>query len=51
MKYLKPYLGEVVRVVTTEKLPAVKTEGMNILKNAYKWMGKETVEPMLKDMK
>jgi hypothetical protein len=32
-------------------LPAVKTEGMNTLKEAYKWMTKEVVEPMLKDIK
>lgn len=25
MKYLKPYLSEVVKVISTEKLPAVKT--------------------------
>ena len=51
MKYLKPYLNEVVRIVSTEKLPAVKNEGMNVLKNAYKWMTKDVVEPMLKDIK
>ena len=51
MKYLKPYLNEVVRIVSTEKLPAIKNEGMNLLKNAYKWMSKEVVEPMLKDLK
>ncbi len=43
MKYLKPYLPEVVRVIGAEKLAAVKQEGMNTLKEAYKWMGKETV--------
>lgn len=51
LKYLKPYFSEVLRVISTEKLPAVKTEGMNTLKEAYKWMTKEVVEPMLKDIK
>ena len=32
MKYLKPYIPEVVRVIGAEKLAAVKTEGMNTLK-------------------
>lgn len=32
MKYLKPYLPEVVRVIGAEKLPAVKTEAMNTLR-------------------
>lgn len=32
MKYLKPYLSEVIRVLNTEKLLAVKTEGVNLLK-------------------
>jgi hypothetical protein len=43
MKYLKPYLSEVVRVIGAEKLAAVKNEGMTTLKEAYKWMGKEVV--------
>lgn len=51
LKYLKPYFSEVLRVISTEKLPAVKTEGMNTLKEAYKWMTKDVVEPMLKDIK
>jgi ubiquinone/menaquinone biosynthesis C-methylase UbiE len=51
MKYLKPYLQEVIRVIGAEKLAAVKTEGMNTLKEAYKWMSKEAVEPMLGNLK
>lgn len=43
MKYLKPYLPEVIRVIGAEKLAAVKQEGMTTLKEAYKWMGKEAV--------
>lgn len=51
MKYLKPYFPEIVRVVSTEKLIAVKTEGINILKESYKWLTKEVVEPMLANLK
>jgi len=51
MKYLKPYLPEVIRVIGAEKLAAVKTEGMNTLREAYKWMTKEVVEPMLGNLK
>ncbi len=40
LKYLKPYIPQVVRVIGAEKLAAVKTEGMNTLKQAYKWMSK-----------
>lgn len=43
MNYLKPYLPEIVRVTSTEKLAAVKLEGVNTLKEAYKWLGKEVV--------
>jgi hypothetical protein len=51
MNYLKPYLSEIVRVTSTEKLVAVKTEGVITLKEAYKWLGKEVVEPMLSNLK
>ena len=51
MKYLKPYLSEVVRVIGAEKLAGVKNEGMTTLKEAYKWMGKEVVQPMLGNLK
>jgi hypothetical protein len=51
MKFLKPYFSEVVRVIGAEKLAAVKTEGMNTFKEAYKWLGKEAVEPMLGNLK
>lgn len=51
MNYLKPYIPEISRIISTEKLPAVKNEGMNTLKSAYQWLGKETIEPMLKDLK
>ena len=40
MKYLKPFIPEVVRVIGAEKLAAVKQEGMTTLKEAYKWMTK-----------
>lgn len=51
MKLLKPYLPEVIRVIGAEKLAAVKQEGMTTLKEAYKWIGKETVQPMLTNLK
>ena len=51
MKYLKPYLQEVIRVIGAEKLAVVKTEGMNTLKEAYKWMSREAVAPMLNSLK
>ena len=51
LKYLKPYIPEIVRVLGAEKLPAVKNEGLHTLKEAYKWMGKDVIEPMLKDLK
>jgi len=51
MNYLKPYIPEVVRVISTEKLAAVKTEGLSTLREAYKWLGKEVVEPMLGNLK
>ena len=51
MKYLKPYLNDVITIMNREKLLAVKTEGMNLLKEAYKWMTKDAVEPLLKDLK
>lgn len=51
MKYLKPYFPEIVRVINTEKLLAVKTEGVNLLKEAYKWLGKDVVEPMIQNIK
>jgi len=40
-----------VRVIGAEKLAAVKTEGMHLFKEAYKWLGKEAVEPMLGNLK
>lgn len=51
MKYLKPYLPEVIRVIGAEKLAAVKTEGMNTLRESYKWMSKEVIAPMLGNLK
>lgn len=32
MKYMKPYIGDVVTILNREKLVAVKTQGMNLLK-------------------
>lgn len=32
LKYLKPYFTDIVVILNREKLVAVKTEGMNILK-------------------
>jgi hypothetical protein len=32
MKFLKPYLSEVVVILNREKLVAVKTEGINLIK-------------------
>ena len=32
MKFLKPYIPEIVRILNTEKNPALKTEGTNLLK-------------------
>ena len=51
MKYLKPYLTDVITILNREKLVAVKTEGMNLLKQAYKWMTKDVVDPLIKDLK
>ena len=41
MKFLKPYLNDIITIVNREKLAAVKTEGSNFLKEVYKWMTKE----------
>lgn len=40
MKNLKPYLPEIIGILNREKNSAVKTEGLNILKEAYKWLSK-----------
>ena len=32
MKFMKPYMADVVIILNREKLVAVKTEGMNLLK-------------------
>lgn len=32
-------------------MAAVKNEGMNNFKEAYKWLGKDVVEPMLSKLK
>ena len=34
MKFLKPYFGDIVIILNREKLVAVKTEGINIIKEA-----------------
>ena len=51
MKFMKPYMADIVTILNREKLVAVKTEGMNLLKETYKWLGKEVVDPLLKDLK
>lgn len=51
MKYLKPYIPEVVKILNREKLIAVKNEGLNLLSEACKWLTKEVVEPFIKDLK
>ena len=40
-----------IRVIGAEKLAAVKAEGKATLIEAYKWMSKEVVEPMLGNLK
>jgi len=32
-------------------LPAIKTEGMNLLKGGLKWLGKDFVWPWISDLK
>ena len=51
MKFMKPYMSDIVTILNREKLVAVKTEGMNLLKETFKWLGKEVVDPLLKDLK
>lgn len=51
MKYLKPYFSHIVKVLNNEKLPIVKTEGMNLLRAALKWLGKDFVWPLISELK
>lgn len=51
MKFMKPYMGDLVTILNREKLVAVKTEGMTLLKECYKWLTKDVVDPLLKDLK
>lgn len=51
MKYLKPYINEIVKLLNDKKDLGIKTEGMNILKQAYKWLGKDVISPMLGELK
>jgi hypothetical protein len=51
MKYLKPYIPEVVKLLNDKKDIAIKTEGSNIIKEAYKWLGKDVISPMLGELK
>ena len=47
MKYLKPYISEIIKLLNDKKDVGIKNEGLNILKEAYKWLGKDVVGPML----
>lgn len=51
MKFFKPYFPDIITILNREKLVAVKTEGMNLLKEAYKWLSKQVVQPLIKDLK
>lgn len=51
MKFFKPYFSDIITILNREKLVAVKTQGINLLKQCYKWLSKEIVEPMTKDLK
>lgn len=51
MKYLKPYIPEVVKLLNDKKDIAIKNEGMIIIKEAYKWLGKDVISPMLGELK
>jgi hypothetical protein len=51
LKYLKPYISEVVKLLNDKKDIAIKNEGTNIIKEAYKWLGKDVVSPMLGELK
>jgi hypothetical protein len=51
MKYLKPYIPEIVKLLNDKKDVAIKNEGVNVLKEAYKWLGKDVISPMLGDLK
>lgn len=51
LKYLKPYISDVVRVMNNEKLPIVKNEGMSLLKAGYKWLGKDFFASQISSLK
>lgn len=51
MKFLKPYLSDIVTILNRQKLVAVKAEGTNLLREAYKWLSKDIVEQLTKDLK
>ena len=44
-------MPDIVTILNREKLVAVKTEGLNLLKESYKWLSKDVVDPLLKDLK
>jgi hypothetical protein len=48
MSLLKPYYPDVIKLISNEKLPAIKTEGMNLLKEAMKWLTRDFLEPYFK---
>jgi hypothetical protein len=37
--------------MNNEKLPIVKAEGMNLLKNGLKWLGKDFLWPLFSELK
>jgi hypothetical protein len=51
MKYLKPYIPDVVKLLNDKKDIAIKNEGTTIIKEAYKWLGKDVISPMLGELK
>ena len=48
MNCLKAYYGDVIKLISNEKLPLLKTEGTTMLKEAMKWLTKDFLEPYFK---
>lgn len=51
MKYLKPYIPEIVKLLNEKKDIPIKNQGTTIIKEAYKWLGKDVISPMLGELK